>query len=75
MEPSFHSVRRELRLLKAYALVVTALLGTLSLAAFKRSATTEKFTEIDVERINSASRPLLSESEMSALLTGTRSVI
>ena len=52
MEPSFHSVRRELRLLKAYALVVTALLGTLSLAAFKRSATKEKFTEIDVERIN-----------------------
>ena len=46
------SIRRELRLLKAYALVVTVLLGTLSLAAFRRSAQNTKFSEIDVERIN-----------------------
>jgi hypothetical protein len=45
-------IRRELRLLKGYALVVTVLLGTLSLAAFQRSAQNTKFTEIDVERIN-----------------------
>ena len=46
------SIRRELRLLKGYALVVTVLLGTLSLAAFRRSAQNTKFSEIDVERIN-----------------------
>ena len=45
-------IRRELRLLKGYALVVTALLGTLSLAAFRQSAQKTRFTEIDVERIN-----------------------
>ena len=45
-------VRRELRILKGYALVVTALLGTLSLAAFRQASQTQKFTEIDVERIN-----------------------
>ena len=46
------SIRRELRLLKGYALVVTALLGTLSVAAFRQSAQKTRFTEIDVERIN-----------------------
>ena len=45
-------VRRELRLLKGYAFVVTTLLGGLSLAAFTRANRHEKFTEIDVERIN-----------------------
>ena len=45
-------IRRELRLLKGYALVVTALLGTLSIAAFRQSAQKPRFTEIDVERIN-----------------------
>jgi len=45
-------IRRELRFLKGYAFVVSALLGTLSLAAFTRAKRTEKFTEIDVERIN-----------------------
>ena len=45
-------IRRELRFLKGYAFVVTALLGTLSLAAFTRANRHEKFTEIDVERIN-----------------------
>jgi hypothetical protein len=46
------SIRRELRLLKGYALVVTVLLGTLSIAAFRQSAQKTRFTEIDVERIN-----------------------
>src|SRR6476660_3452497 len=45
-------IRRELRFLKGYAFVVTALVGTLSLAAFTRATRSEKFTEIDVERIN-----------------------
>lgn len=45
-------IRRELRLLKGYALVVTILLGTLSLAAFRQSTQAARFTEIDVERIN-----------------------
>ncbi|MBX6365418.1 MAG: hypothetical protein IRZ00_16230 [Gemmatimonadetes bacterium] len=44
--------RRELRLLKAYAVIVTLVLGTLSLAAFQRSGQRQKFGEIDVERIN-----------------------
>ena len=46
------AIRRELRLLKGYALVVTVLLGTLSIAAFRQSAQKTRFTEIDVERIN-----------------------
>jgi len=45
-------IRGELRVLKLYALIVTILLGTLSIAAFKQSAQRTKFTEIDVERIN-----------------------
>ena len=45
-------IRRELRLLKGYAIVVTAILGTLSLAAFRQSSQKEKFVEIDVQRIN-----------------------
>src|SRR5258706_12394240 len=45
-------IRRELRLLKGYALVMTALLGTVSVAAFRQAAQKTKFTEIDVERIN-----------------------
>lgn len=45
-------IRRELRLIKGYALVVTALLGTLSIAAFRQSTQKTRFTEIDVERIN-----------------------
>ncbi|HJR33796.1 MAG TPA: hypothetical protein VJ817_02525 [Gemmatimonadales bacterium] len=46
------SIRRELRLLKGYAVVVTILLGTLSIAAFRQSSQKTRFTEIDVERIN-----------------------
>src|SRR5207244_11761834 len=45
-------IRRELRLLKGYAVVATILLGTLSVAAFRQAAQKTKFTEIDVERIN-----------------------
>jgi hypothetical protein len=46
------SIHRELRLLKGYAIVMTLLLGTVSLAAFRQSAQKTRFTEIDVERIN-----------------------
>ena len=45
-------IRRELRMLKGYAVVVTLLLGTLSIAAFRQSSQKTRFTEIDVERIN-----------------------
>jgi hypothetical protein len=46
-------IRRELRLLKGYALVTTVMITILTLGAFRRSTTAhEKFTEIDVERIN-----------------------
>jgi hypothetical protein len=45
-------LRRELRLLKVYAIVITALLGTVSLAAFRQASQKQRFTEIDVERIN-----------------------
>jgi hypothetical protein len=45
------SIRRELRLLKAYAALITLLLGTLSIVAFRQSTRT-RFAEIDVERIN-----------------------
>ncbi len=47
-----NQVRRELRILKGYAIIVTALLGTISLAAFRQASQKQKFTEIDVERIN-----------------------
>jgi hypothetical protein len=46
------AIRRELKRLKVYALVVTALLGTMSLAAFRQASQKARFTEIDVERIN-----------------------
>jgi hypothetical protein len=45
-------IRRELRLLKGYAIVVTLVLGTLSLSAFREATQKQRFTEIDVERIN-----------------------
>jgi hypothetical protein len=45
-------IRRELRLLKGYAVVTTVMLAVLSLSAFSRGARREKFTEIDVQRIN-----------------------
>src|SRR5262245_54784104 len=45
-------IRRELRLLKAYALLSTVVFGTLTVAAFRQSGQKQRFTEIDVERIN-----------------------
>lgn len=45
-------IRRELRILKGYAIIVTMLFGTLSLAAFRQANQKQRFTEIDVERIN-----------------------
>ena len=45
-------IRRELRMLKGYAVLVTLLFGTLSIAAFRQSSQKVRFTEIDVERIN-----------------------
>lgn len=45
-------IRRELRMLKGYAIVATLLLGTLSLSAFRQASQKQRFTEIDVERIN-----------------------
>jgi len=47
-----NEIRRELRLLKVYATVITALLGTVSIAAFRQASQKQRFTEIDVERIN-----------------------
>ena len=46
------AIRRELRLLKGYALLMTALLGAISLSAFRRASEPTKFEEINVERIN-----------------------
>ncbi|MDF2772486.1 MAG: hypothetical protein K0S86_1980 [Geminicoccaceae bacterium] len=45
-------VRRELRILKGYAIVITLLLGTISVTAFRQSSQKQRFAEIDVERIN-----------------------
>jgi len=45
-------IERELRFLKLYALVLTAVLGVLSVSAFTQGPQKAKFTEIDVERIN-----------------------
>jgi hypothetical protein len=46
------SVRRELRVLKLYALLLTLAVGGLALSAFTRIRQSTKFDEIDVERIN-----------------------
>lgn len=45
-------LQRDVRLLKAYAFVVTLLLGVLAFAGFSQTNQKNKFTEIDVERIN-----------------------
>lgn len=47
-----HRLRRELRLLRAHALITTPLLIVLLLAGFLQAAQRTRFTEIDVERIN-----------------------
>jgi hypothetical protein len=46
------SIQRDLRLLKGYAILMTLLVGTLAIAAFRQAAERTRFTEIDVERIN-----------------------
>ena len=43
---------RDVRLLKAYAVVVTLLMAVLASAGFSQTNQKNKFTEIDVERIN-----------------------
>src|SRR5262245_50830672 len=46
------SLEHDIRFLKRYAVVTSALLVVLSVAAFSRSTQKAKFEEIDVERIN-----------------------
>ena len=46
------TTRRELRFLKGYAVLLTAVLGTLSVSAFQRASQPTAFKEINVERIN-----------------------
>ena len=48
-----HRLRRELRLLRAHAFITTSLLIVLLLAGFLQATQRTRFTEIDVERINS----------------------
>ena len=46
-------IRRELRTLKVYSVIMTVLFGTLTLAAFRQTGQEkQRFGEIDVERIN-----------------------
>jgi hypothetical protein len=45
-------IKRELRALKAYAVIMTLLFGTLTVAASRQGQQNPRFTEIDVERIN-----------------------
>jgi hypothetical protein len=47
-----NKLQRDVRLLKAYAIVMTLLLGALAFSAFGQGNQKTKFTEIDVERIN-----------------------
>jgi hypothetical protein len=47
-----HRLRRELRLLRAHALVTTPLLIVVALAAMRQDAPKRRFTELDVERLN-----------------------
>jgi hypothetical protein len=46
------AVRRELRILKGYALIMTLLFGAFTFSAFRQTPQNQKFTELDVERIN-----------------------
>jgi hypothetical protein len=45
-------IRRELRVLKTYAFVMTALMGMLAVMAFQQADQAQQFEEINVERIN-----------------------
>jgi len=46
------TLRRELRLLRAYAFITSLALAGLSIAAIRQAGTTQKFGEITVERLN-----------------------
>lgn len=45
-------IRRELRALKAYAVIMTLVFAMLTVAGFRQAAQKQRFDEIDVERIN-----------------------
>src|SRR5687768_18524475 len=45
-------IRREIRRLRGYCLVMTAAFGVMALAAFRQASQNTRFVEIDVERIN-----------------------
>ena len=45
-------IRREIRRLRGYCLFMTAAFGVMTFAAFRQATQNQKFTEIDVERIN-----------------------
>lgn len=45
-------IRRDLRFLKAYAFISTLAFGTVLVTAFRQQEQKQRFTEIDVERIN-----------------------
>lgn len=47
-----HRIRRELRRLRAHAVITTSLLIVLLLAGFLQATQRTRLTEIDVERIN-----------------------
>lgn len=52
MNEQINKLQRDIRLLKGYALFVTALFGVLWLSGFTKTSNKQKFEEIDVERIN-----------------------
>jgi hypothetical protein len=47
-----NSTQRQIRVLRAYTIVSTTLLGFLAITAFQRASDKPRFEEIDVERIN-----------------------
>ncbi len=51
-----NGTRREIRILKAYTVLSTTLLGLFSLTAFRRASEKPHFEEISVERINLVER-------------------
>src|SRR6266536_3117551 len=47
-----NKLQRDVRLLKAYSILITVLLGVIAFTAASRADQKTKFEEIDVERIN-----------------------
>src|SRR6266496_2999869 len=47
-----NKLQRDVRLLKAYSILITVLLGVIAFSAASRADQKTKFEEIDVERIN-----------------------